>query len=99
MANIDRESQEELARQAAELANGAHSNHRYGEAQIIHSNALLIKSNARVEGQIKNLINQLKISGRKADSQTAKLLKLTWSLAGLTASLVILTVALLIKSN
>lgn len=78
--NIDRKSQDELIRETDTLAAQAKSNHRLGESYIIESNAKLIESNARVEGEVGNLINELKESSRLSSTQTEELIALTQSI-------------------
>lgn len=83
--NIDRKSQDELIQEANSLAAQAKGNHRIGESYVIESNAKLIESNARVEGQVANLINKLKEFNVESSAQTKELISLTKSMKGLSA--------------
>ncbi|SRR6266496_6248605 len=94
--NINRRSQENLATSVEELAAKAKSNNRLGESYIVESNALVIRSNARVEGNIGNLINVIKkfnIEASKqaqaANEQSQKVIKLTQATTYLTLLLFI----------
>jgi hypothetical protein len=82
--NIDRKSQEQLINEAKALADETMRHAHLGESHIIQSNALLIESNARVEGEIGNLSKAIKTFNRKADRQATVMIKLTWVIAGLT---------------
>ena len=75
--NIDRRSQEELATDVEALAVKARSNNRLGESYIIESNAALIRSNARVEGNVGNLIKVIKDFNAESSKQSAKVVILT----------------------
>jgi hypothetical protein len=96
--NIDRKSQQELIQETNALAAQAKGNHRLGESYIIESNAKLIESNARVEGEIGNLINKLQGFNKDSSAQTKELINLTQSIKSLntedsvqTAKLITLT--------
>jgi ABC-type multidrug transport system fused ATPase/permease subunit len=80
--SADIKSQQELIQETEALAFKAKSNHRMGEGYIIESNARLIESNARVEGEIGNLINELKEFGQQSSDQTKELISLTKSIKG-----------------
>ncbi len=108
--NLDRKSQQQLIRETEELATNAKNNMRLGDSYVIRSNAKLIESNARVEGEIGNLINKLQEFNHESSAQTKELISLTKSIKGLsfeastqtqtliklTKRIVILTVGLVI---
>ena len=81
--NIGRKSQHQLVQETEALASQAKANHRLGESYIVESNAKLIESNARVEGEIGNLINKLHEFNQESSAQTKELISLTHAIKGL----------------
>ncbi len=83
-------TQSDLLKQVEELASKARSNHRLGESYVIEAHARAIQSNLNTETAIRDLAGRIRDFDQKAAKQSKQLVRLTWTIAGLTLLLILI---------